>query len=246
MWRRFRDGAIIVFFTLLFATGMKSCIIDAYKIPTASMSETLVAGDYLLVNKFIYGARTPQKFLYVSLPHVQFPKLSDIHRGDVIVFEFPGEPNEVLPVRNLFLVKRCIGLPSDTIDIVNGSVRINRNSSTILRKASNDFPTTIVPFKGMKINLHSATFAQWKVFIQREGSSVELRRNIILIDGQKSSSYTVKKNYFFALGDNINNSADSRVWGFIPEENIVGKAMMIYWSKNNNGIQWNRIGTLIR
>ena len=89
MWRKFRDGAIIVFSTLLFATYLKSCVVDAYKIPTASMSETLVAGDYLLVNKFIYGARTPQKILYISIPHFQFPKLSDIHRGDVIVFEFP-------------------------------------------------------------------------------------------------------------------------------------------------------------
>ena len=108
MWRTIRDGVIIVFSTLLFATCLKSCVVDAYKIPTASMSETLVAGDYLLVNKFMYGARTPQKFLYIALPHFQFPKLSEIHRGDVIVFEFPGEPNEVLPVRNLFLMKRCI------------------------------------------------------------------------------------------------------------------------------------------
>ncbi len=209
------------------------------------MSETLVAGDYLLVNKFMYGARTPQKFLYIALPHFQFPKLSDIHRGDVIVFEFPGEPNEVLPVRNLFLVKRCIGVPGDTIDIVNGTVRVNGLNARVLQKAFKDFPMTIVPHNGMTINLDSTTFAKWKVFIQREGSSVELRGNIMLIDGQKSSSYIVKKNYFFALGDNINNSSDSRVWGFIPEENIAGKAMMIYWSKYNDGIQWGRIGTLI-
>jgi signal peptidase I len=246
MWRTIRDGAIIVFSTLFFAACLKSCIIDAYKIPTASMNETLVPGDYLLVNKFIYGARTPQKFLYISLPHFQFPKLSDIHRGDVIVFEFPGELNEVFPVRNLFLVKRCIGLPGDTIDIVNGTVRVNRLSAGQLRKASTDFPVTIVPTKGMKIELNTATVAKWKVFIQREGSSVEQRNNALMIDGQESSSYTVKKNYYFALGDNINNSADSRVWGFIPEENVVGKAVIIYWSKTNDGIQWNRMGTLIR
>jgi len=246
MWRKFRDGAIIVFSTLLFAACLKSCIVDAYKIPTASMSETLVAGDYLLVNKFIYGARTPQKFLYISLPHVQFPKIAAIHRGDVIVFEFPGEPNEVIQVRNVFLVKRCIGLPGDTIDIVNGTVRVNQNNATVLHKAFNDFPKTIIPAKGMKIDLDSTTVGKWNVFIQREGSSVERRGKSILIDGQESSSYTVKKNYYFGLGDNINNSADSRVWGCIPEENIVGKAMMIYWSKNDNGIQWDRIGTLIR
>ncbi len=246
MWRTIRDGAIIVFSTLLFATFLKSCIVDAYKIPTESMSETLVAGDFLLVNKFIYGARTPKKFLYISLPHFQFPKLAEIHRGNVIVFEFPGEPNEVLPVRNLFLVKRCIGVPGDTIDIVNGTVRVNGLNARVLQKAFKDFPMTIVPFKGMNINLDSTTFAKWKIFIQREGSAVERRGNIILIDGQESSSYSVKKNYYFALGDNINNSSDSRVWGFIPEENVVGKAMIVYWSKNDDGIQWNRIGTLIQ
>lgn len=209
------------------------------------MSETLVAGDFLLVNKFIYGARTPQKFLYISLPHFQFPKLAETKRGDVIVFEFPGEPNEVLQVRNLFLVKRCIGLPGDTIDIVNGTVRVNGLITRGLQKASTDFPMTIVPAQGMKIDLDSTTFGKWSVFIQREGSSVERRGNIVVIDGQEFSSYIVKKNYFFALGDNINNSSDSREWGFISEENIVGKAMMIYWSKNNDGIQWERIGTLI-
>lgn len=210
------------------------------------MGETLVVGDYLLVNKFIYGARTPQKFLYISIPHVQFPKLSDIHRGDVIVFEFPGEPNEVLPVRNLYLVKRSIGLPGDTIEIVNGTVRVNGLSARGLKNASKDFPATIVPVKGMTIDLDSNSLAHWKVFIQREGSSVEQSGTAILIDGKKSTAYSVKRNYFFALGDNINNSSDSRSWGFIPEEYIVGKAMMIYWSKNDDGIQWNRIGTLIR
>jgi signal peptidase I len=210
------------------------------------MSETLVAGDFLLVNKFIYGARTPQKFLYISIPHFQFPKLSGVHRGDVIVFEFPGEPNEMIPIRNLFLVKRCIGLPGDTIDIVNGTVRVNQRNCTLLHKASKDFPSTIVPAKGMMIGIDSTSFAQWKVFIQREGSSIERRGTTIVIDGQDVRSYSIKKNYYFALGDNIDNSSDSRVWGFIPEENIAGKAMMIYWSKNDNGIQWSRIGTLIR
>jgi signal peptidase I len=246
MWRTARDGTIVVFFTLLFAACLKSCIIDAYKIPTASMNETLVPGDYLLVNKFIYGAHTPQKFLYISLPHFQFPKLTDIHRGDVFVFEFPGEPNEVLAVRNLFLVKRCIGLPGDTIDIVNGSVRVNRSLISVLKRSRKDFPVTIVPFKGMMIELDSSSIPNWKIFIQREGSLVDQKENEIFIDGEQTSAYTVKRNYFFAMGDNINNSSDSRSWGCIPEENIVGKAMLIYWSKTDAGIQWSRIGTVIR
>jgi signal peptidase I len=129
---------------------------------------------------------------------------------------------------------------------VNSTVRVNGLSVRGLQKAATDFPMTIIPAKGMMIDLDSTTFPHWKVFIQREGSSVEQRGTKIVVNGQETCSYVVKKNYYFALGDNINNSSDSRAWGFIPEENIVGKAMMIYWSKTNDGIQWNRIGTQIR
>ncbi|MEI7905788.1 MAG: signal peptidase I [Bacteroidota bacterium] len=246
MWRKVKDVLFIFCFTLFFAAGLKSCIIDAYKIPSESMNTTLRIGDYLLVNKFIYGARTPQKFFYISLPQFQFPKLKEVQRGDVIVFDFPGEPNEVFPVRNLFLVKRCLGLPGDTIDIVNGSVRVNGMRMNYFDHAKTDFPSVVVPHQGMPIGLNAKNFLKWKVFIQREGGSIELRDGKIFIDQQETSSYAVKNNYYFALGDNINNSSDSRAWGFIPEENIVGKAMLIYWSKNSDGIQWGRIGNIIR
>jgi signal peptidase I len=246
MWRKVKDVLFIFFFTLLFAAGLKSCIIDAYKIPSESMNTTLRVGDYLLVNKFIYGARTPQKFLYISLPQFQFPKLKEVQRGDVIVFDFPGEPNEVLPIRNLFLVKRCLGLPGDTIDIVNGSIRVNGMRMSYFDHAKTDFPPVIVPHQGMTIDVNAKNFLKWKVFIQREGALIELRDGKIFIGQEETPSYIVKRNYYFALGDNINNSSDSRVWGFIPEENIVGKAMLIYWSKNSDGIQWGRIGTIIR
>lgn len=246
MWRTIRDGALVVFLTLIFATVLKSCFIDAYKIPTDSMRETIAAGDYLLVNKFIYGARTPQRFLYISLPHFQFPKLKDIRRGDVVVFDFPGEANEVFPVRNLFFVKRCIGLPGDTIDIVNGNVRVNAMTLSFFDHVKEDLAPLIIPVKGMNVKIDPSTFSQWKVFIQREGSSVVQRDGKIYIDGNIAMFYTVKKDYFFVLGDNINNSSDSREWGFVPEENIVGKAMLIYWSKGDDGIRWNRIGTIVQ
>jgi signal peptidase I len=245
MWRRVRDGIIVLFLTVIFAAGLKSCIIDAYRIPTASMSETLLPGDFLLVNKFIYGARTPSTFLYIHLPSFRFPALKNVSRGDVIVFEFPGETNEVIPVRHQYLVKRCIGIPGDTIQVVQGVVTVNSFEFPDLKKSVKDFPTTIVPFRGMQIDLDSSSLHGWKVFIQREGHDVFEEDGSIFIDGFRSTTYTVEKNYFFALGDNINNSYDSRFWGFIPEENIVGRVMMIYWSKDDNGIRWNRIGTVV-
>ena len=210
------------------------------------MTSTLQIGDYLLVNKFIYGARTPQKFLYLTLPQLQFPSLKKVQRGDVIVFGFPGEPNEVFPIRNLFLVKRCVGLPGDTIDIVSSQVRVNGLRMDFYDHVEKNFSPVIVPNKGMTIAINSQNFLTWKVFIQREGNTVELRDRKIFINQTETTAYTIKKNYYFALGDNINNSSDSREWGCIPEENIVGKAMMIYWSKNNTGIQWDRIGSIIQ
>lgn len=246
LWRTLRDGSIVIFSTLVFATGLKSCIIDAYKIPSASMEPALQIGDYLLVNKFIYGARTPQKFLYIPLPQIEFPAVRSVRRGDVIVFEFPGEPNEVLPVRNLFLIKRCIALPGDTVEISEGNVRVNGLRTDFFGRAAADLPVTIVPQQGMRIAMDNTSIMKWKVFIQREGSSVDVRGGIVQIDGAETSSYTVKRNYYFALGDNLNNSSDSRMWGFIPEENIVGRAMLVYFARNDSGVQWNRIGTFVR
>ncbi len=246
MLQRLTDGVVILFITLLFAAGLKSCIIDAYKIPTASMESTLHVGDYLLVNKFIFGARTPEKFLYIPLPHFRFPAFRSVCRGDVIVFDFPGEPNEVIMVRNLFLVKRCVGLPGDTVDVTEGNVRVNGLRLNFFDRAKEDYSPVVVPRLGMKITVDNNFINRWKVFIQREGSSVEIRDGKVLIDQQETTSYSVKRNYYFAFGDNINNSADSRTWGFIPEENIVGKAMMVYFSKNDQGIQWSRIGTIVR
>ncbi len=245
IWRKIRSGITVVLLTIFFAAGLKSCVIDAYKIPTDSMSPALLAGDFLLVNKFLYGARTPKKFLFVPLPHVQLPALSAIRRGDVVVFEFPGEPNESIPVRHQFLVKRCVGLPGDTIDIVNGNIRVNGRRLNFFGRAAAEFPAVVVPFAGMPIRLTETNIDRWKVFLRREGTVVERRAGKIFVNGVDTSMATVRRNYYFVLGDNINNSSDSREWGSVPEDFIVGKAMLVYWSRSESGIRWGRIGTLL-
>jgi signal peptidase I len=246
MWRTVKDILFLLFVTVLFATGLKSCIVDAYKIPSGSMVPTLSDGDFLLVNKFIYGARTPHHILFIPVPNFQFPALHDVRRGHVIVFEFPGEPNESIVVRNLFLVKRCAALPGDTVSITNGAVIVNGMKSGYFPAAEKDMEEIVVPKQGMIIPVNAQNFLQLKVFIRREGSEILLRDGRILIDGNDASYYTVRRNYYFMLGDNINNSSDSRDWGFVPEDQIVGKAMMIYWSKDAEGIRWSRIGTVVK
>lgn len=247
MRRKVRDALIILFSTVVIATSLKSCVVDAFTIPTNSMSQTLLAGDYLLVNKFIYGARTPEKIAYIPLPQIRFPRLSSIRNGDIIVFDFPGEPNEVLPLHHQFLVKRCIGLPGDTVEIANANLIVNGYRAPYSFSQFDTVPFfAVVPYRGMKIHIDSATIKRWGVFIQREGSSVAAGDGKISIDEAETSLYTVRNNYYFVVGDNAKNSYDSRHWGFVPEENIIGKAMMIYWSKDENGIRWERIGTVVK
>jgi signal peptidase I len=247
MWRTVRDVLLIIFFTLLFAAGIKSCVIDAFKIPTDSMSETLRAGDFLLVNKFIYGARTPGKFLFLSFPSFKIPALIAAARGDVVVFEFPGEPDEIFPPHNQFLVKRIVALPGDTVEIDNANLIVNgfRTEQSYSQFDTAPF-SAVVPYKGMAIPLDPSALHRWGVFIRREGHQIESVGNSVVIDGASSSSYIVNKNYFFVVGDNAKNSYDSRHWGFVPEENVIGRAMIIYWSKDESGIRWSRIGSVVK
>ena len=113
-----------------------------------------------------------------------------------------------------------------------------------------------VPFKGMKISLNRTNFSNWETFITREGHKTEIIEDAILIDGIRQTEYIVKRNYYFAMGDNRDNSIDSRHWGFIHDDNIVGEALLIYWAWNpdigiNNfiekiaSIKWNRLGSIV-
>ncbi len=257
---------------------------DAYRIPTGSMENTLIAGDYILVNKFIYGPSTPRTvpLTGIEIPHIRFPGFRNPDRGDVIVFKFPGERDEVEPAANLNYIKRVIGLPGDTIKIRNRNVFVNgaafpklttqRSSSRSLKPSGrNDlriFPSgtpfnednygpIYVPKKGDTLTIDIGNIKQWEVFLRRDGADVEiLPDQSIVINGELSNIYVIQSNYYFTLGDNRDNSLDSRFWGFVPEENIIGRALLIYWSWHKEGtpnfaarfrnVRTDRIGTLIR
>lgn len=268
-------------FAALVAFILKIFFIEAYRIPTGSMQETLLVGDFLLVNKFIYGATTPRNipFTDIRIPFLRLPSLKHPHRGDVVVFDFPGNRDENQSKEVLNYIKRLIGEPGDTILIkdkilyINGQVFPNPASSIV---SGNPYKTTdprtfpkgegwnednygplVVPKKGDLIKVTSENFEAWKMFITKEGHTPRLTSdNKVFVDEKPITEYKVEKNYYFMMGDNRNNSLDSRFWGFMPEENIVGEAIIIYWSWDPNipfadignlfsSIRWDRIAKII-
>ena len=269
---------------MLAAVTLKLFVIDAYRIPSTSMENTLQVGDFLLVNKLAYGLHTPFRipFTTSSLSSFAVPLLSRVERGDVIVFEFPGNRDEVTPSESVNYIKRCIGLPGDTIEIRRGRVLINGMETsfplhgtrtahpidTSPRRSAELFPSgssfsdvnygpMVVPKRDDRLMIDPANYAQWKIFIEREGHTVLARSDTIFVDGEPASSYRVEQDYYFVLGDNRDNSLDSRYWGFVPGSHIIGEAVMIYWSwdpeipvhtlsEKLSTIRWNRIGTLVR
>ena len=251
-----------IFIALISALIIKSFFIDAFKIPTASMENTLLTGDYTLINKAIYELKTPH---YIPLINTWISSYSIItfnspERNDVIVFKFPGYPNEFQPSENSTYIKRVIGLPGDTVQIKQTNVYINRqmisqpqnailsdtsiNKKEVIddrifpqnRKWNNDnYGPIMVPQKGMTVQLNTKNIAEWQALIDREYGykAVSVEGSVINIDHKPARSYTIKKNYYFVMGDNRGNSMDSRYWGFVANDLIIGKAIIIYWSWDN-------------
>ncbi len=236
-------------------------VVASFLVPTGSMENEVMTGELLFVNKFIYGGTSPRNipFTNVRLPWFRIPAFRDVRRGDVIVFIFPGMRDEVEPVDFTFYLKRCVGLPGDTIQIrervlsVNGqmlplprnvrfdrswSIPANEYDDRIFPAGSNgnedNFGPLVIPKQGTVIPLTLQNFSAWQIFIKREGHTAETAAGTILIDGKPATSYTVQRDYLFGMGDHRDNSLDGRYWGFIPKENIVGTPMVVYWSWNSD------------
>lgn len=265
---------------------IKVLLFEAYRIPTGSMENTLLVGDFLLVTKFTYGATSPRNvpFTNIRMPYFKLPGFKDPKLGDIIVFDFPGDRDEKESGEVLNYIKRCVGLPGDTIQIINK--RLYNNGKEYPNPPESKFlPTTLptnvtnpkifpkgsgwnednygplrVPKTGDKIYIDSTNFGTWKMFVQKEGSTITLSKDKkVLVDNVelKNNEYEVKRDYLWMMGDNRNNSLDSRFWGPMPVENVVGEAFLIYWSWDANipfsdlfkligSIRWNRIASFIK
>ena len=271
-------------FALIAVIFLNSFVLASFQVPTGSMENTVMAGDFLFVNKFIYGGTTPPTIpllgilfgTEIELPFFRTPGFREPEKNDVIVFIFPGERDRVDPSLGFqYYLKRCVATAGDTIRIVdkelfiNGSKFDNPEGVHFLYETlgpeladpgifppgkpwnRDQYGPLVVPAEGDVIELSLENIKEWVTFIRREGHEVKLSGAQIMIDGKAATSYTVQRNYVFGMGDNRDDSLDSRFWGFIPEEDVVGTPMMVYWSMDPmlsnffKKIRFSRMFTLI-
>ncbi|MDT0632580.1 signal peptidase I [Rubrivirga sp. S365] len=306
-WLRVVGGAVLV------AVLLRAVAFEAFRIPSTSMEDTLLVGDFVLVSKLHYGPR---------LFGARLPGFDDPDRGDVAVFNYPpGLDPE--PARRTPYIKRVVALPGDTLAIRAKEVRIGAEAQPappvgrqlwevrlsqplppdallgldgrIERRAAglwliegtagqadrlralpgvdavyplvrplgdgsaafpaafhfslDDYGPIVVPRAGATVRLDDASWPVVRTVIERfEGHRAERTARGFLVDGVPAETYTFAQDYYFVLGDNRDDSADSRTWGFVPEDHLIGKAVAVYfsWDEAAGAPHWDRIGTAVR
>lgn len=194
-----REYVEAILIALLLALFIRTFVVQAFKIPSGSMQNTLLIGDHILVNKFIYGVKNP--FNDNTLIPLKQPA-----RRDIVVFKYPVNPTQDY-------IKRVIGVQGDTIEIKNKKVYVNGEPQE----------------------------EQYAMFLDNNilPANVQVRDNM--------GPITVPENSLFVMGDNRDNSYDSRFWKFVNLKSVKGKAFILYWSwdKEHFAVRWNRIGNLV-
>lgn len=205
---------------ILIVLILRSFLVEPFRIPSGSMMPTLLDGDFILVNKFGYGIRLP--VLNTKIIDVGDPK-----RGDVVVFRFPRDPS-------VDYIKRIVGLPGDRLEYrdkvlyVNGQPMSQELNGTYADKG------TGMSMTGASLRIETLGNVQHKILTRPE-------------QPPRDGEFQVPEGHYFVMGDNRDNSNDSRFWGYVPDENLVGKAFMIWmnWDSADKAIRWDRIGSFI-
>ncbi len=202
-----RENIEAVVIAVILALFIRTFVVQAFKIPSGSMENTLLIGDHILVNKFIYGIKIPFTGGPLSAGDTLIP-VSKPHRHDIVVFRYPEDPSKDF-------IKRVIGIAGDTIEVRDKKLFVNG-------KLQNHEPYAI-----HKDPRHIP-------------GQFSVRDNF--------GPVTVPANSLFVMGDNRDNSYDSRFWGFVNLKAVRGEAFIIYWSWNQDdfGVRWGRIGKILR
>lgn len=301
----FREYSESLFVAIGIALLIRALVIYPFRIPTGSMEDSLLVGDFLLANKFVYGIRSPDWIgipyteLGFKVPFFRSPAFREPQRGDVVIFKYPRNDKQNY-------IKRCIAMSGDTLRITGKKVTVNSKPSPMPpehkfmypEKYPNEremgiFPPgagnrdhygpVIIPSPGDTLTFTESNRALWFERFQLmvyEGHKLELTHNgetirltvenqsrwmrainlypieDFSVDGVpvQRLTYTVKNRHYFMMGDNRDNSLDSRYWGFLPERYVVGEGLIVYWSWDShmplyrffNKIRWSRFLKLIR
>lgn len=206
---------------LLIVFFLRSFLVEPFRIPSGSMKPTLLTGDFILVNKYTYGLRMP-------LLGTKFVKKGEPKRGDVMVFRYPKDTS-------IDFIKRVVALPGDKVTYKDKKLYINDQ---------------LMPqdFQEMVLDTNDYGFAQSLKRFTEKLNSVD---HSIYIDENRpdqSVEVTVPEGHYFVMGDNRDNSDDSRKWGMVPDELIIGKAFYVWmsWDTSSKDIRWKRIGKVIQ
>lgn len=271
-WREVKGWVVII----LIALGLKTTIIASYIVPTGSMEKTIMTGDFLLGNQFVYGARTPI-WIGIPLTHYGFqvpsfrlPGFKKPQNGDIVIFKFPGNPAENY-------VKRCVAGPGQTVEVkgkvlyIDNQIFENPEHSQFIRSMTypaywnergifpnstgntDNFGPLYVPAKGDTLYQGQYPPGYIRNIVELAYKKFYSSGSKMYINGREEKYYIVTQDYYFMMGDNRDNSYDSRYWGFVPDNLILGIPIVCFmsWDKEVpvyrilHKIRWNRIGKVV-
>ena len=226
------DYAKSFFPVLLIVFLLRGFVVEPFRIPSGSMLPTLEIGDFILVNKFSYGIKLP-------ILHNEVVDLGDPVRGDVVVFRWPGD-------NKTSYIKRLVGVPGDKIEYRNRQLYVN-GKVVKTEHVGSYIPAgkSIAEDRFLQTILTSEQVNGQKEMVQY--STLLSKPNGL--NSNRSKSWVVPEGHYFMMGDNRDHSSDSRSWGFLPDENVVGKAFFVWFHLNTqdggDGLELSRIGTNI-
>ena len=262
----------VTLIAILLAILLRVFLFASFSVPTPSMEPTIMAGDFVMVNKLIPGPRLFKSWGFLNGTDFSMRRLKgwrNIKRNDILVFNFPYSKGKLEIDLNVFYAKRCIAIPGDTFYIDNGIYKIRgltepigylplqqvvaeRLAEEFVEPVFNCFPHNsalgwniknfgpiYVPEKNDVVSINTISILLYKNLIEYEtNQKVTIEEGKVFLDDKLINDYLFLKNYYFMAGDHAPDSQDSRYWGLLPEDHIVGKAFFVWKSKDVRTGKW--------
>lgn len=216
---------------IVVAVSLRSCAVSSYAVPSTGMESTLYQGEHIFVNKWSYGLRLP----FMGLWGYHRIAGEQARSGDIIVFNNPAQTDKSVSSRDVF-IGRCMAAPGETLYLDDKFYvsKTRLSNDTLLRPIA-------VPRKGMKIRVEP-----WNItlllntLVMHEHRKAEIKNGVLYVNGKETQECTFNKDYYWVTSDNWNNVSDSRLFGFVPEDHLIGRAGRI-WFTRKEGRLWTKV-----